>query len=242
MKTSMIGILALAIIIGASFTCRAGYIQKEREGSTVLIENGKLKVLPEETGQTWLIIELNNDRMIMGDPMSKRYGQASFEEYCRTMEQMMERMLEAMAGFMGGSDTGADQEEKPVQVKVVKDGPGGDIAGFKTTKYKIFENKELSEEIWLTDDSALLKELGSLKKIGFLECGGEPSALTSSEEYKKLLSSGWPLKSISYSDGMADVDTDVISMEEKNIPDEEFQIPGGYQKVPFSELFELNME
>ncbi|MFP4316327.1 MAG: DUF4412 domain-containing protein, partial [Desulfovibrionales bacterium] len=229
------------VVLGVVFMCvtsapgLAGFVQKERDGSSILIQDGKLKVVPSEQDEPWFIADMKGDRLTMGDPTARQYATGTTAEYC----QMMEKMMGAMSAFMGENPM---QGDTPAQVKVVKDGSGGTIAGYDTTKYTILENGQRSEEIWLTEDSAILKELGSLENMEFMECGTGSAALATSEEYSRLMGKGWPLKSISYFNGEADVDSDVVSLEKKNIPDSEFQPPKGMKQVSFAQLFELEPE
>ena len=234
MRTSIIGLLAFFLLFTASIPGRAGFVQTERDGTITLIENGKFKMAPEEKDEPWIVFDIAEDSLTMVDSASKRFATGSSKEYCHMMEQLMQAMFSLME----------DTEKTSIasKVKVVKEGAGGEIAGFRTTKYKILENGQLSEEIWLTNDSTLLNELGSMKNLGFMECGTEQAGLSSSPEYVKLMESGWPLKSVSYIDDEKDVDTDVVRIEQKKVPDSEFQPPAGYKQVSFQELFEMGME
>lgn len=234
MRPFCIAILAFVFVFTASIPGRAGFVQRERDGTITVVENGKFKVAPEEKDEPWIVFNIAKDTLTMVDSASKRFATGSSKEYCRMMEQLMQAMFSFMA------DT--EKTSTAPRVKVVKEGAGGDIAGFRTTRYKIFENGQLSEEIWLTNDPTLLNELGSMKNLGFMECGTEQAGLASSPEYMKLMEKGWPLKSVSYLDDEKDVDTDVVRIEQKNVPDSEFQPPAGYKEVSFQELFEMGME
>jgi hypothetical protein len=46
-------------------------------------------------------------------------------------------------------------------VSIVKSGDGGNVAGYKTVKFKVLVGGELFKEIWQSSDSSLMKEMGS---------------------------------------------------------------------------------
>jgi hypothetical protein len=225
----VITVLLLCLIAVPS---QAGFVQKESDGTRIMIQDGKLRVVPPEQDEPWFMADLDKDRLTMGDPTRRVYASGTSEEYCRMMKQMMQ----AMAAFMphGLTEGGSTPE-----IKVVREGPGGNIAGYKTTKYKILEDGRLSEEIWLTEDPSILDELGTMKNLEFMECGTDKAALAASPEYARVMGQGWPMRSIDYIDGYRDVDTDVVSIQKRDIPGSEYEPPSGYKQVSFPELFEM---
>ncbi|MFP4226865.1 MAG: DUF4412 domain-containing protein [Desulfobacterales bacterium] len=65
--------------------------------------------------------------------------------------------------------------------------------------------------------------------------GGQ--AVEAAPEYKKLMKSGWLLKSVELECGEAETIVDVVRIEEKKIPASEFEIPAGYEVKPLKSMF-----
>jgi len=77
----------------------------------------------------------------------------------------------------------------------------------------------------------------------FQECSSQmmgPNAVEATEAYLKLTLSGWPLKTVEHDEyGETETYFDVRTIEEKAIAESEFEIPAGYEQIPFSQLFQM---
>jgi hypothetical protein len=51
------------------------------------------------------------------------------------------------------------------------------------------------------------------------------------------MQSGWVLKSIEHDNGYSEVMVEVKAIDEKSIPDTEFEIPAGYEETSLDRLF-----
>ena len=161
------------------------------------------------------------------------------EEMMKGVPAEQRKMMEQMRGK-------GSQGSQP-EVIVEKMGDGGTIAGFKTLKYKVLVDGELFEEVWLTNDSALMKEFKPLIQLlqKFSSCTGDigiEAAPEKSPEYQKIMEMGFELKSVQYEYGTPDPETDVVELEKTDIPDKEFEIPPEYKQRSFSEVMESHME
>lgn len=67
--------------------------------------------------------------------------------------------------------------------------------------------------------------------------GPSPEA---SKEYIGLMEKGWMMKEVDKVSG--EVETEVKSLERKNIPDSEFRAPSGYRKVDMKQMMGGMME
>ena len=109
----------------------------------------------------------------------------------------------------------------------------------------MLSNGKLYEEMWLTTDPALLRELEMTKApdtfgrmsgcMAAMAGGPRPEA---SDEFRKLYAEGWPLKVIYHGEtGGGPAGTTVTKVEQRNISEAEFTPPTGYKSAPLSEVF-----
>lgn len=76
-----------------------------------------------------------------------------------------------------------------------------------------------------------------MKKM--MDFGAPPVEL--SPEYIKLMEKGLIVKSVEYEYGMENITSNTVSIEIKDIPDSEFQVPSGYKKMSITEYFSSQM-
>jgi len=241
-RLSVFVIISITLLL-LSGLVHAGIFMVEEDGSKTYISNGKLKEVSEEDG---MIMDSKSGDFIYFSPMKKIYTQGKISDFCESMAKMMEQMLASMPPEYKKM-LGAGQEQKPPKVEVVSEGDGGTIAGYKTEKYKVLANGTLHERIWLATDASLIKEIKSLVGMlsEFQKCSkqmdfGTPPVEMSSE-YIKLMEKGLTLKSIAYVEGSEEISSHTVSLEIKEIPDSEFQVPTGYKQMSFSEYFQSQM-
>lgn len=230
MKKILFLSLVSLLVLWAWAPSYGGFVQVDKYGSTTYIQDGKIKTVTRNKTDPWTVMDLKNDRITVVNPDSQQYTQISSAEYCGLMEEMQGKAAAFKQGFQG-----RDKGRSP-RVSVVDEGPGGKIAGLETTKYKVLKNDKLTEELWLTQDPALLNELADLQNMDFMQCSLDRPAEISSQKYTELLSQGWPLKRVYYSRGQETIDIEVVKIEEKNISSSEFQPPQGYTQVSWSEF------
>jgi hypothetical protein len=228
---------ALCSLFLFAASSHAGYIQTDQEGTKTFIQEGKIKILPQSAHEPWIVMDLAEDAVTIVDVQNKRYTRAGSEEYCQMMNQMMQVADAFMQAF-----TQKDNEKHPPQITVDEQGSGGSIAGMETTHYKILEDGQLVEELWLTKDSGLLKEFRQMKYVDFMQCMAKDSDYLDSAAYSELLEQGWPMKTLTYFDSQPALDLEVISMKKTDIPQSEFQVPDGYSNVPMKKFFHLDAQ
>ena len=188
------------------------------------------------------------------DHKNKQYTQTSLDEMCNLLKETERFRLEYMKALMPDS-----KKDKPLKVTINEDKKNVKVAGYSTTKYKVFENDELKEVIWISSDKKLMNEQKIYRTFEEEFNCMKHNDYTSSDEYKKLTKIGFPLKSYSDSgNNIDDVDFtqlksddnygaeyfEVIKVDFSDISKATFQIPADYKKVTPQQNFseEENVE
>ncbi|MFH7319649.1 DUF4412 domain-containing protein [Desulfurivibrio sp. D14AmB] len=235
MRSGWGGLLLLVLLLMVPPPAGAGFVQHERGGEVTYVQEGKLKTVPARPDELWLIFDLRADLITMVDPAARRYAQGSSTEYC----ELVQGMMDAASSMLGALGLEMAKPAAPV-ITVRREGAGEKIAGFATTRYQVLQDGQMSEEVWLADDPALMKELAGSGSLARMECGGDKAALAASAEYARLLGRGWPLRSVTHLGQESYTSLDVIRIEQKKIPAAEFQPPAGYQRVGLAEFFAMD--
>jgi hypothetical protein len=231
----------LAFILSDILT--AGIYMIDQDGRKSFIAAGKLKETDQEDG---MILDSRTGIFTYYNSEKKIFTRGKIADFCQAMKDMLAQMLEAMSPELKEL-FGIGQEQDPPKIQVISDGDGGIIAGYTTEKYKILTDGELYEVVWLATDAGLVKEFKSLVVMmtEFQKCsktmdfGAPPVEL--SQEYINLMKKGLTLKSITYRDGSENISTNTESVEIKEIPESEFQVPDGYKEMTFMEFFSSQM-
>ncbi len=233
----------IAALAGFAVPAFAGWVQVDSEGATTLISEGMLKETSRGDDQ-YSILDARKGNIIFIDSKRKIYAKESIDDFCEAVITGMSKAKKNMPGEnQGKQKSGKDAP----QVSVMKEGDGGVIAGYSTLRYKVLTDGKLYEEVWLTSDPAVMKDLESLfstvmKK--FEKClfsvanvtDSLPLSVEESPEYKKMEQGGWQMKSKNYSGSGGPVTYEVVKLEKKDIPASEFEVPPGYKKVPIFEM------
>jgi hypothetical protein len=242
------------------------------EWSLMDVNTGTLTVVNDQnkvytTGTTKEFCEtmtgMRNQMMSGGRGMSSMKGMPNMEKMMQGMEeakkgmtpeqrQMMEQMM-GRAKKRGGGMPSMGQEASrgpDPTVTVVKAGDGDVVAGLKTIHYQVSVDGRVAKEVWLTNDSALMKDIKPYMNK-FLYMSREMSRCTSmrgnmmggfvvesSEPYLKLMEKGYPLREKDIRSGWV---REVKTMEQKSIPETELTLPKGYKPVTFMELMQSQM-
>ena len=136
--------------------------------------------------------------------------------------------------------------QKKARVSITKAGAGGTIAGYTTEKYKIMVDGSLYEEVWIASNAAIMKEIPDAEMMtrftrefqqcmssGKLDVSNEPEFST---EYLSLMKEGITLKNVRYQNGQAEIGTEVIRVEQEDLPVSEFEPPAGYKELTILEM------
>jgi len=241
-RIHLLGLIVLSFYL-LSTDLNAGILMIEEDGSKTYISNGKLKELGEDDG---MIMDSKSGDFIYYSPEQRIYTRGKISDFCESMKTLMDQMMAVMPPEYKKM-LGMDEKQKPLKVEIVSQGDGGMMAGYQTEKYSVLANGEPYETVWLATDESLLKEIKSLmgmisefqKCSKIMDFGAPPVEL--SPEYIKMMLKGLTLKSIKMEEGMENVTTNPVSIEIKDIPDSEFQVPAGYKEMSFTEYLSSQM-
>ncbi len=233
----------IAAIVGFAAPVFGGWVQVDGEGATTLISEGMLKGTSGGDDQ-YSILDARKGNIMFVDPKRKVYSQESIDDFCKAVVTGMSQAKKTVPA----EDKGKQKAGKDVpRVSVTKEGDGGAIAGYNTVKYKVLADGKLYEEVWLTSDPAVIKDLESVfrtvmkkfeKCLSNLANVAESLALSVEEtqEYRELERQGWQMRSKSYAGGRGPVTSEIVKLEKRDIPASEFEVPSGYKKVPVLEM------
>lgn len=222
----------------------------DSDGTVTLAQAGKMMSGMENGDEDIYIFDANSNTLTVVQQGRQRYARGTVQDYCQAviamsnaamagMTQEERRMMQQLMGNTGNT--------QPRRVEIKERDDGGKIAGYSVRHYAVHVDGQLSEELWLSEDRALLAEFGDFAKIEAL--GTEMGAclaegmdvggwnIYQAPEYKKLLRQGMELKSIDYSFGAAMVN-EVREIRIRQIPEARFAPPAGYRAVGFQEILQ----
>jgi len=223
-----------------------GLVMLDADGSRTLVSQGVLKSIPADSDEEQMIFDLKKETILVINKQERKAFQGTVDEYCELMQNMRSMMAQGMQHMSDGSmsdmsDTSYPNQSGEKTVRVESLGSGEEISGYATEKYAVYVNDELAEEVWTSRDEELLEELGDADvMIRFMACASQMmggNSVESDPEYKKMLKSGWMLKSIEHEEGYAEIIVEVRSIEQRDISSSEFEIPSGYTRMSLGRLF-----
>jgi hypothetical protein len=254
--------LLVAVMLLAP-AAQAGWLIEDEGGHQTSISRGRMKMAPKEAQGVSMALDVGRARMWVADANRRVYWEGTVEEYCQGMRGAMagamadmekqmaesmkdmppaqrEQMQQMMKNMRGGGASGSTPK-----VTVEKTNETEKIAGLSARKYRVLSNGKLYEEMWLTVDPALLRELemgkapdtfGRMSGCMANMAGGERPE--NSPEFRTLYAEGWPLKVIYHGDGAAaGASTTVMKLEQREIAEREFTPPAGFRAAPLTEVF-----
>jgi len=199
---------------------------------------GMMKMVGGREGQ-FVIIRLDKELMIMGDPAKKAYYQMTFAEMEEMMEgasavmdAQMEAMRQQLAALpkeqreMAEKMMGSQMKQKEPEIEVEKTGESKTVSGYSCTKYLVKEDGALVSSVWA---SSSIPEFDVMRKD--MEQFAKRMAVMSkaSRKSKGALTEGvdgFPMLTET-ADGMR---TEVTKIEAAEVPASEFAVPEGYSK------------
>jgi hypothetical protein len=198
-----------------------------------------MKMVEGEAGR-FVILRLDKELMIMGDPKDKNYYQMTFAEMEQmikgvdaAMSQQMEAMKEQLAQLpeeqrkMAEEMMGSRMGGKEPKVEVSKTGESSTISGFNCTKYVVKHDGQHASTVWATKDitgfetmKTDMEEFARRMKAMMKNLGSKnPSGILEGVD-------GFPIQTET-NDGWKTV---VTRVEQKSTPATDFEVPAGYKK------------
>jgi hypothetical protein len=258
MKTRK-NIIALILLALINFPLFAGWVitteiseeLDKKETETTFIQNNKIKSVTEKE---ILIFDLNTEEIIFCNPVSKIYWSGTLSEFKNTMieeiniqmestldkvpaeyrdeyKKKFQEMIEKIENSDQNKDSGIEAKSIDETIR---------INNYEAEKYQLWKDNILREEIWVAPELSMKDDLdiGKFKNFfhKFLNTLNNNS-VENTPEFIELFEKGYPLKTIEYHENFKIINT-VVNIENKNIPDAEFDIPEKYKKAGLSELWE----
>ncbi len=193
-----------------------------------------MKMVEGEAGR-FMIVRLDKELMIMGDPKDKAYYQVTFQEMeqmMAAMNEQMEAMKEQLAQLPEDQRKMAEEMmnsrmKKDPKVEVKQTDETQTISGYACTKYVVSHDGQHSSTVWATNDvegfevmKSDMKEFATRMKAIMKNSGTkDPTGLLEGVD-------GFPIKTET-SDGLKTV---VTKVEQASTPAAEFDAPAGYKK------------
>ena len=175
----------------------------------------------QERGLT-TILDFKGDRLVMIDHRSKNYVEVKLSQWER---EVAKRLKKESPGV----------KPKKREIVVRKTGRTAVINGFQTEQVEILAGGELIEENWVTRDvqTKEIEQVMDRVAHGFSKDFGREMK-EGREIYEKLKPHGFPvlIKDYTMSYGLGAIDrVEVKKIEKKELKDEVFLPPPGYQKI-----------
>ncbi len=247
MKTAK-ALLTALLILGLAVPASAGWLIKEKsegEVNTLYFQGNQVR---DESAEAISLLDLAQGRVTLINPGEKTYWSGPYSELAKMRDHAMSQMQEqlksmppeqrAMAKQAMQAAMGKGDKPRP-KVEVKKTGQSAVVAGFKVTKYEIWSNGQLREELWISSDIALSKELDTKKMkemmAAFAQASGDDYELDPAVQ--ALWSKGYPVKVANHFQGETSV-RQVVEVQRKKLPASLFTVPQGYRQVSLVEMFQ----
>ncbi|MCF8042144.1 MAG: DUF4412 domain-containing protein [Desulfarculaceae bacterium] len=252
-----IGMAALMLLLTVS-TAQAGWIlHQETPGgpSTMYVQDNQVRA---GMGQGGMVYDLNNGTVTMLNPSRQAYWSGKPQQLNQQMNQALdarmeqalkkapperrEQMRAMMERQMGRGGKGQSAVAPPAaQVKVKNTGEKAKIAGYQATKYQVYVDGKLRQEMWVAQVPGFIDEMdmGKMMKLAHSMRAGTPGpglGWRRSEAVQKLMSQGMPMKIVEYRRGAPMTVMTMTKVEKKKLPASTFQPPAGWKQVDFSQM------
>ena len=175
-----------------------------------------------QEGELTTILDFKGDRLVMIDHRSKSFVEVKLSQWER---EVAKRLKEEFPNV------------KPKEKKIIvrKTGRTAVINGFKTEQIEILGEGELIEENWVTRDVEMKEIEQVMDRVaqGFSK-DFRLEMKEGREIYEKLKHHGFPIliKDYTMTYGLGAIDrVEVKKMEKKELREEVFRPPAGYQKI-----------
>jgi hypothetical protein len=203
----------------------AEQVVKDREGSPsrvlLYFSKDRFRTDHPESGLT-TILDFKEDRFVMIDHRSKSYVEVKLSQW---EKEMARRLKQEFPGV------------KPKERKIVvrRTGRKAVMNGFQTEQIEILAGGKLLEENWVTrnKETELIEKVMDRVAQGFSK-DFRLETEEGQEIYEKLKPYGFPIlvKDYTITHGLAAIDrAEIKKMEERELKDEIFLPPVGYQRI-----------
>jgi hypothetical protein len=200
-------------------------VVRDRDGGpskALLYFSGDRFRTDHQAGGLSTIMDFKEDRLVMIDHSSKRYVEVKLSQWEKEVVRRLKK-----------ESPGMEPKEKKIVVR--RTGKTAVINGFQTEQVEILAEGELIEENWVTRDV----EMKEIDKVMDRVAHGfskdfQHEMKVGREIYEKLKPYGFPIlvKDYTITYGLGAIDrVEVKKIEKKELKDEVFLPPAGYQKI-----------
>jgi len=232
----------------------------KKDKGVLLIQNNKM-LFKDTSNNVSTLFDFDKDQMIVLDHNQRTYTVIdpkefvkAVEDYTKKMEEYRKKHLENLPPEQREvvekmikekeAESGLQKNQKIV-INVKDTEQTEKIAGYTSRKYDVLYNENLNEEIWLTKDLNIQKELDINKMSNLMtefkkvnKRLGE-NTVTNEEAFINLFKDGgFPMKTIDHSFGETVFVEEVVDVSEKDIPSSEFDLPSGYEERTVQSLLQ----
>ncbi len=196
-------------------------------------------IVLDHNGQTFTVIDPKAFVKAIEDYTKevKRMRQKHLESLPPEQREMVEKMIKKRELESGKNSTGK------IVISIKNSGVSENISGYKASKYEVFHNDKLNEELWLTNDLNIQKEL-DLKKMSNLMTEfkkvnkrlGDDTVVNEDAFINLFANGGFPLKTVDRSFGETVYIEEVVDIRKEDIPADNFKLPSGYKEKSVNEL------
>ncbi len=239
---------AVIVLIGWFFlpgTADAGWVIHSRGtgpdgrvGKEVLFfQQDRIRADAEDSAH---VMDFVSRKIIMIDYREKTYSVMTFEEFKKMFRENIKVAHEAMEEM---KRQGISMPEPPLRPRgkvTVSRLTGATIAGYGCDGYRVSVGGEPREDIWVTKEIDVWREIGPAMWREFVDLSREMKAAglpsddeEESAEYRKIAESGYPMKVVDKQSGHVE---EVTGVERKAIAVSLFEEPYGYEKVPYDRM------
>jgi len=227
------------------------------QNASMEISGGRVRL---EQPNVITVIDYNNGQFTMINPTKQAFWSGTVDEYVRQMTQARTEKLQETIIHVNPTSKLKDRSKKnPVQYKpptvdvaklpplsITKTAVTEKIAGYDTVKYEVRADGVLFQEIWVapaldvSNDLNVDRYLALQRKMGTAMQGkssGQYNALFFNDEYRKLIEKSFVLKVVSHHMG-GGFERVATSMQQKDVPAGQFEVPDAYRKVNLVDVME----
>jgi hypothetical protein len=266
-------LLLLAIGLGSASAAHAQsgwYLMTDIESGEgtsvreVLISGGKIKSLPQADDDLWTLIDLNSGEITFVDPAQGVFARATPADHCAALEESGDE-LRTLVPYRfkddeslpaEARDTGSAEEASSRDIRIREIATNSEFGGFESVRYDVRLGRDKVEEVYLTTDARLLREVGGLEGVAAYvdlihelnqcsravlgeQAGPLPPAgrtrLEEMPEYLETLEKGWPVKTV-WLDEPSRRDETVTIASEWDVEPADLEPPAGYRAVSITQL------
>lgn len=252
----------LLVLSSSVFEIHAGWIIVERttSGNSEIAETTlyiNKNVIKTEEGNINLIFDLNHSIFTVINQSLKGYWSGTPDEYLDflkeyTIEYLEEQIRQASDAekeelIVVYEDLKLDllQEEDAVSfigelpVDIVMTDNTEKILGYRANQFIVYVDGTKVEEVWLTSELKLADDYdyeAFRKFVDKMSWGSMFENYRSTENYIHLMKTGVPLRTLEDSEDGTVYITEVVNMEQSEIPVTEFRPPLNFKPMSLSEL------